>query len=83
MKTLVNDIVAPYFNTKKAELKLPPSQCSLWMIDCWSVHKSEECRSWMKEAHPNIIISFVPGNLTGLAQPLDVGIQQVLKQSMK
>jgi hypothetical protein len=42
MKTLVNDIIAPYFNTKKAELKLPPSQCSLWMIDYWSVHKSEE-----------------------------------------
>lgn len=83
MKTLVNDIIAPYFNTMKAELELPPSQCSLWMIDCWSVHKSEEFRSWMKEAHPNIIISFVPGNLTGLAQPLDVGIQRVLKQSMK
>jgi hypothetical protein len=83
MKTLMNNIIAPYFNTKKAELELPPSQCSLWMIDCWSVHKSEEFHSWMKEAHPNIIISFVPGNLTGLVQPLDVRIQQVLKQSMK
>ena len=33
--------------------------------------------------HPNIIISFVPANLTSLMQPLDVGIQHVLKQSMK
>lgn len=83
MKSLVNEIIAPYFDAKKEELTLPTSQCALWMIDCWSVHKSEEFRSWMKDAHSNIIISFVPGNLTGLAQPLDVGIQRVLKQSMK
>jgi len=83
MRSLVIDIIAPYFNKKKEELNLPASQCSLWMIDCWSVHKSEEFRGWMKEKHANIIISFVPANLTGLAQPLDVGIQRVLKQSMK
>ena len=58
-------------------------QCSLWMIDCWSVHKSEEFRGWMRTHHPNIILSFVPENLTSLAQPLDIRIQQVLKQSMK
>src|SRR6202040_1845019 len=37
----------------------------------------------MKKAHPTIIICFVPGGCTGLWQPLDVGIQRVLKQSMK
>lgn len=83
MRDLVNGIIAPYFDRKKAELELPSSQCSLWMIDCWSVHKSEEFRTWMKNAHPNIIINFVPGNCTGIWQPLDVGIQRVLKQSMK
>ena len=83
MQLLVNGIIAPYFDQKKKELGLPSSQCSLWMIDCWSVHKSEEFRSWMKISHPTIIISFVPGNCTGVWQPLDVGIQRVLKQSMK
>src|ERR1700729_2282971 len=48
MQLLVNDIIAPYFNRKKEELGLPPTQCSLWMIDCWLVHKSEEFRGWMK-----------------------------------
>jgi hypothetical protein len=67
----------------KVELNLPQSQCSLWKIDCWSVHKSEEFWDWMKETHPSIIISFVPGNCTGIWKPLDVGIQQVLKQSIK
>jgi hypothetical protein len=83
MQSLVIDIIAAYFDRKKEELNLPASQCSLWMIDCWSVHKSEEFRGWMKKMHANIIISFVPANMTGLAQPLDVGIQRVLKQSMK
>jgi hypothetical protein len=83
MQSLVKDIIAPYFEEKKEELNLPTSQCSMWMIDCWSVHKSEEFRGWMKKTHSNIIISFVPANMTGLAQPLDVGIQRVLKQSMK
>jgi hypothetical protein len=83
MQLLVIEIIVPYFARKKEELNLLPSQCSLWMIDCWSVHKSEEFWGWMKKNHTNIIISFVPGNMTGVAQPLDVGIQHVLKQSMK
>jgi hypothetical protein len=83
MQSLVQDIIGPYFDRKKEELNLPASQCSIWMIDCWSVHKLEEFRGWMKNMHANIIISFVPANMTGLAQPLDIGIQRVLKQSMK
>ena len=83
MQLLVNGIIPPYFDQKKKELGLPSSQCSIWMIDCWSVHKSEEFRGWMKISHPTIIISFVPGNCTGVWQPLNVGTQRVLKQSMK
>jgi hypothetical protein len=75
MQLLVNGIIAPYFNQKKKELGLPLCQCSLWMIDCWSVHKSEEFHGWMKILHPTIIISFVPGNCTGVWQPLNVGSQ--------
>ncbi|KAJ7015968.1 hypothetical protein C8F04DRAFT_1283555 [Mycena alexandri] len=37
----------------------------------------------MKELYPNIIVNFVPGGCTGLAQPLDIGIQRVMKLSMK
>jgi hypothetical protein len=83
MKSLVNNIIAPYFDGKKEQLGLPETQCALWTIDCWSIHKSEEFCTWMKKAHPTIIICFVPGGCTGLWQPLNVGIQCVLKQSMK
>ena len=83
MWLLANSIIALYFDQKKKELGLPSSQCSLRMIDCWSVHKSEQFCGWMKISHPTIIISFIPGNCTGVWQPLNVRIQRVLKQRMK
>lgn len=83
MRLLVDDIIAPYFDKKKKELDLPPEQHSIWRIDCWSVHRSEEFRTWMKASHPTIFIIYVPGGCTGLFQPLDVGIQRPLKQSFK
>jgi hypothetical protein len=83
MRTLVDEIIAPYFDNMKVELHLPSTQCSIWKIDCWSVHKSEEFLTWMKRNHPFIIVIFVPGGCTGLFQPLDVGIQRALKLSIK
>ncbi|KAJ7304728.1 hypothetical protein DFH08DRAFT_639352, partial [Mycena albidolilacea] len=64
MHLLVNLIIAPYFEAKKKELGLPPSQFSIWIIDCWSVHKSREFLDWMKVNHPTIIVLFVPGGCT-------------------
>ncbi|EKM82903.1 hypothetical protein AGABI1DRAFT_125369 [Agaricus bisporus var. burnettii JB137-S8] len=83
MRDLVNTIIAPYFENAKSALGLPTSQHSIWKIDCWSVHRSESFLHWMRTHHPNIIIIFVPGGCTGLWQPLDVGIQRVLKLSLR
>ena len=83
MKTVVNKILAPYFEKTKTELNLPPSQKSLWMIDVWSVHRSKEFRNWMRDHHNNIILDFVPGGCTGIMQPCDVGIQRLFKLSIK
>lgn len=83
MKDFVNNILAPYFNQTKSELQLPPSQKSLWSIDVWSVHRSKTFRDWMKQTHPTIILDFVPGGCTSVAQPCDVGIQRLFKLSIK
>ncbi|KAE9387880.1 hypothetical protein BT96DRAFT_757502, partial [Gymnopus androsaceus JB14] len=66
MKSLITNVIAPYFEAKKKELGIsdPEYQSSLWKIDCWSLHKSKEFLGWMKKTHPNIIIIFVPGNCT-------------------
>ncbi len=42
MRKFVDEILAPYFEKVKIELKRPPHQKSLWLIDVWSVHRSEE-----------------------------------------
>ena len=83
MKLFVNNILAPYYDRKKTDLGFPPSQKSLWQIDVWSVHRSDEFHKWMKGNHPTIIIDFVPGGCTGVHQPCDVGIQRTFKSSTK
>ena len=79
MKSFVNTILAPYFDRMKAQLGRPTGQKSLWLIDVWSVHRSTEFLDWMHDNHPNILINFVPGGCTGVAQPCDVGMQRLFK----
>ena len=83
MQNFVNTVLAPYFKKVKTMNRLPHSQCSLWLIDCWSVHCSDEFLSWMATHHETIIILFVPAGCTGLFQPCDVGFQCIFKHSLK
>jgi hypothetical protein len=61
MQSFVNEILAPYFQETKAKLGHRTDQQSLWTIDVWSVHRSEEFLDWMYATHPSILIDFVPG----------------------
>jgi hypothetical protein len=83
MQTLVNKIIALYFAAQKKKLSLLDNQKAIWQIDVWSVHCSEEFRTWMRKAHPNIKVNFVPAGCTGLFQPCDVGIQRIFKHSLR
>ena len=83
MRNFVDTILAPHFEGVKVELGLPHAQCLLWLIDCWSVHRSEEFLTWMVIKHETIIILFVPAGCTGLFQPCDVGFQRIFKHSLK
>jgi len=66
MRQLVDAIISSYFESTKKELGLLPTQYSVWKIDCWSVHKSDEFLSWMKKNHPTIIVIFVPERTTSV-----------------
>lgn len=83
MMSLVDNLIAPYFEAEKRSLGLPQSQKSIWQIDVWSVHRSEKFMSWMRKNHPLIILQFVPGGCTGILQPCDVGIQRDFKHALK
>ena len=83
MCRLVDTIIAPYFMSQKGCLNLPPEQKAVWQIDVWSVHRSQEFRDWMRANHNNILLHFVPGGCTPVLQACDVGIQRILKHSLK
>ncbi|KAF8240343.1 hypothetical protein L208DRAFT_1233626 [Tricholoma matsutake] len=83
MQSFVNKILAPYFNGKKQDLGLPKTQCTLWQINVWSVHRSQEFWDWMRDKHPTILVDFIPGGCTGIHQPCNVGIQCPLQLSLK
>jgi len=71
MKNYVINILASYFESHRQQLKLPNQIC-IWQIDCWSVHRSLEFRSWMSATFPWIRIHFVPANCTGLFHPVKI-----------
>ncbi|KAF9220990.1 hypothetical protein BS17DRAFT_847189 [Gyrodon lividus] len=83
MKLLVNNIIAPYLDTEKDMLGLPPSQKAIWQIDIWSIHHLQQFHMWMKEFHLTIVLQFMPGGCTSILQPCDVGIQWVFKHLLK
>jgi len=38
IQSFVDNILLPYFVSKRNVLNLPPTQKALWQIDIWSVH---------------------------------------------
>lgn len=83
MQHLVSNILAPYFLRQCVQHNLPDSQQCILQIDCWSVHCSEEFRTWMFTNYPWIIIQYIPGGCTGLFQACDVGLQRILKLAIR
>jgi hypothetical protein len=66
MEDLVDNIITPYFKATKVQLGLDDDQLSIWKINCWSVHKSDQLLLWMRTNHLNIYMSFVPGGCIGV-----------------
>jgi len=71
-----------YLRNQIQQLNLQENQKLVWLIDCWSVHKSKQFVIYIK-GHPNILVVFVPTNCTSELQPVNVMIQRPLKQAFK
>lgn len=55
----------------------------LVILDGWSVHRSQQFRTFMKTKYPHIHLAFLPPNCTSLAQPADTGLQRPLKSRLQ
>ena len=55
-----------------------------WVLwDCASVHRKASLLEWIRIAHPECHVLFIPGGYTAELQPADIAIQQHLKHSIK
>ena len=53
----------------------------LW--DCASVHRKASLLEWIRTAHPECHVVFIPGGFTAELQPADISIQQPLKHIIR
>ncbi|VDC03285.1 unnamed protein product [Peniophora sp. CBMAI 1063] len=83
MERYFETIVVPYFTEQKTRLGYSDNQECVVLLDCWSVHRSKDFRDLVRTRWPWIRLRYVPGGMTGLAQPCDVGIQRPFKLSIK
>ena len=75
----VKTIVRPYKKQIIDQLNMHKDSKFIWLLDCWSVHKSKEFVVWIKEKHPTILLIFVPADYTSMYHPAYVILQRPFK----
>jgi hypothetical protein len=55
----------------------------VWLLDCWTVHKSKKKLDWVKKKHSTILVIYVLTNCTNVLQHVDVILQYLLKHAFK
>jgi hypothetical protein len=66
IQAFVEHILIPYKKDQMEKLALLKDQKMVWLIDCWSIHKSKEFLDWMKSKFPSVCIIFIPANCTNV-----------------
>ncbi|KAJ3005260.1 hypothetical protein NUW54_g4424 [Trametes sanguinea] len=87
-KKWIAEVLDPYFDRQREQdEELSDNSKGLLVIDVWPVHiaKSlpDDFLPWMRVSHKNMIIIFIPGGCTGFFQPVDVGLQRIVKHIVK
>jgi hypothetical protein len=79
----ISTILVPYWMHQKELADVPLDQECVLQLDVWSVHKSIAFRTWLNKNYHWIKYRYVPANMTGVAQPCDVGMQRPIKQVIR
>ncbi|KZT56375.1 hypothetical protein CALCODRAFT_406204, partial [Calocera cornea HHB12733] len=64
LKLFVNTLLVPYFERQNKNHSRPSHASCLWIIDVYSVHRSEEFRAWIHETHPWVLVHYIPASCT-------------------
>jgi hypothetical protein len=83
MKEYIVEVIVPYTKERIKEHKLHADSHVVLVLDVWSVHKSADFRSYMKQEHPHIHLVYVPPNCTSKLQVADVMLQRPFKSGIK
>ena len=85
MRLWVTEVLLPHADRCRLQHNLPENPHMVLVLDVWSVHISEEFRSWLKENHPHIHLVFVPplANCTSELQVADVILQKSFKAGIR
>ena len=82
-KQFVEAVLQPYRRKQVQAMGLDSNSKLVWILDCWSVHISQEFMSWLKVTHVEILLIFVPANCTSIFQPADVILQRPFKHGFR
>jgi hypothetical protein len=83
MREYIEHVIEPYRQRKIKEKGLKQDSRMVLVLDAWSVHRSEEFRSWMAKNHPLMHLVFVPANCTSHLQVADVVLQKSFKAKLR
>jgi hypothetical protein len=83
MKQWMLKVLLPYAERQIKLHSLDADAHIVLVLDAWSVHRSEEFRMHMRNAHPRVHLVFVPANCTSRLQVADVALQRPFKHAIR
>lgn len=83
MKQYIQHVIIAYMQQKIIQHRLPADSKAIILLDCWSVHRSEEFLAYMKAQHKNIICVFIPPNCTSKLQVADTHLNFPFKRGIR
>ena len=67
----IDNIIIPYYKQQLAIHNLSDKSQIILILDCWSVHKSEQFRKYIYKHYKFINLIYVPANCTSELQVAD------------
>ena len=81
MKEYLEQIILPYINKKREDLKLVENHPALLIFDNFQVQCTNDLLTFLDDK--NIHVVFIPANCTDKLQPLDLSVNKAAKYFLR